>query len=509
MSNDKIQIFSQELDKQYYNKTRRKFTLTKERKVAMALATITFLTTLTGCSSQKSETKVSNDYSVTQSIVEDTSDKIEAALPEANDEIVDTATIMLLLDILAKEDENGKISSDVISQFKSNIDADDMINEFNSFLDIIEQKVIKEGKVEKVSSILPEELNNDKIILSNIETILENIIKYSKENNKDSVVTEYNKLYKLFVEEKEIELNGTEFEVRDLTYASRTVANMYAETANYYSRNYISEDKYEKMNKRTNDQNNKAYLKSTLEILDNQMEEVSEVDVISLFDKKYQEIGKLLNGKVNLSQDTIKNLVNYINLKYLDSDKVARKDLNQIVGEYDDDKLSDIITAVSAINTYNLKNQKSIIPYSAFLVDEYLKTNTGATDKIALDFVQYNSIMFTNTMSNGTDYDSLKNNPYFENIFKYFTKQDFTHIQTDENGKEINNKVMWQNISDGVHFINYQTVLVSINKLPSSEIKDNYIGVIQENFGQSIQYIQNTIMDECKKVDAKEYVKTK
>ena len=315
-------------------------------------------------------------------------------------------------------------------------------------------------------------------------------------------------MYKLFVEEKEIELNSTKFETRDLTYASRTVANMYVETANYYSRNYISEDKYEKMNERTNDQNNKAYLKSTLEILDNEMEEKSEVDVISLFDNKYSEVIKLLDGKVKLSEDTIKNLVNYINLDYLSSDKVSKQDMNPIIGEYDDDKISDAITAVSAINTYNLNNQSSIIPYSAFLVDNYLKTDTGKADKIALDFVQYNSIMFVNTMD-GTDYSSLKSNPYFDNIYKYFTKQDFTHIQYDENGKEINNKVMWQNISNGANFINYQTILTATNKLPSSELKDNYVGVIEQNFGQSIQYIQNTIMDECKKVDTKEYIKTK
>jgi len=41
---------------------------------------------------------------------------------------------------------------------------------------------------------------------------------------------------------------------------------------------------------------------------------------------------------------------------------------------------------------------------------------------------------------------------------------------------------------------------------------DTYQGnksVAEENFGESIQYIQNTIMDECKKVDMKEYILTK
>lgn len=459
---------------------------------------------LSGCN-KKENTKTTSSMEL---VVDDTNNKINKLLPEANDEIVDTATIMLLLNLLAKEDENGKINADTISQVKSNIDADDMINEFNSFLDMIEQKAIEEGELEKVSSVLPKELKNDAVILSNIEDIAKKIIEYSKSKNKSEITKEYNKLYELFVKENELKYNGTTFELRDLTYSSRTVANMYAETANYYSKEYISEEMYEAMNKRTNDQNNKAYIKSTLEILDNQMEEISETDVIALFENKYNDISNLLKGKVNLTEDTIKNLVNYMNLKYLDSDKVAIKDMNQLVGEYDDEKINDVIMAVAAINKYNLNNQNSIIPYSVFLVDNYIVTETGKTDKIALEFCQYNSIMFINQINKQTDYQSLIQNPYFNNLYKYFTKQDFTHIK-DENGKEVKYDINWQEISDGVNFINYQFIIGALSKLPDSEIKDNYFKISQENFAQSIQYIQNTIMDECKKVDYGEYVKVK
>lgn len=472
----------------------------KTRFAALALAATMIGSTAVGLSGCKSEDENLTPETV-QTLVDDTKTRIDTTLPEANDEIVDNATIMLLLDILAKKDENGKINSDIISNYVTNIDADDMISEFNSFLDIVEQKAVLEGEVEKLSFVLPDELNNDKIILANIETILENIIKYSKENNKDAVIKEFNKMYTLFVEEKEIKENGTKFEIRDLTYTSRAVANMYAETANYYSRNFISEEKYKNMDERTNDQNNKAYIKSTLEILDNQMEEKSEVDVITLFDEKYTEVSDLLNGKVKLSKNTIENLVNYMNLDYLNSDKVAKQDMNQIVGEYDDDKLSDVISGVNAINAYNIKNQNNMIPYSAFLVDEHLKTDTGKADKIALDFVQYNSIMFLNKNNEKSSDAEV----YFENVYKYFTKQDFTHIDN----KGVKNNILWQDISDGVNFVNYQIIFTAINKLPNSDVKDSYIAVAQQNFGQSIQYIQNTITGECKKVDVKEYVKTK
>ena len=467
----------------------------------------TLITTisLSGCNSQETESETNS--SLVGTMLDDTKTKINAISPSASDEVVDNAALMLLLDIIAKKDENGKISADTIEQFKSKLDVDDMINEFNSFLDMIAFNA-KDGSIEKVSTVLPEELKNDKVILSNVEIILENLIKHSNKKNSSGIVIEFNKIYKLFVEEKTIEVNGIEFSIRDLTFPSRAVANIYAETAGYYARGYISGSKLEKLDKRTNDQNNKAYIREKLAILANQMEEKSQVDVISLFDVKYKSVADLLKGKVNLSETTIKNLVNYMNLKYLSGDKVATKDMNTLVGEYDDKKVNDVITAIEAINTYNFYNQTAPILFSEFLVDEYLKTDTGKTDKIALTFVQFNTVKLNNTDDVKT-YDELSNNPYFKNVFKYFTKQDFTHIQKDENGKLVNSDIVWQHISDGVNFVNYQVILHSLNKLPQVDNIDNYKSVTEENFAQSIQYIQNTIMDECKKVDIKEYVKTK
>ena len=251
----------------------RKFKIDKNlstRIASLSMAGMIFVTTigLTGCSKKEEN---NNESTSIQIMVEDTNNKIATLLPETNEEIMDTVTLMLLLNLLAPKDENEKISADTISKFKSNIDADDMINEFNSFLDIVEQKAILEGELEKISSVLPDELSTDRLILSNLEMIVENIIKYSDDNNKDGVIKEFNKIYKLFVQEKQIELNSITFEIRDLTYSSRAVANMYAETAAYYARNYITEKEYKKIDDRTNDQNSKAYLKSILEILDNQM----------------------------------------------------------------------------------------------------------------------------------------------------------------------------------------------------------------------------------------------
>lgn len=478
---------------------------TSKRLALLSMVGMISITGLTGCKKKEVKPAVSTmqlvlDDTNMQLILDDTNSKMDALLPEVSEEIKDNATIMLLLDLFAKQDENGKISANSISNFKAKLDVDDMMDEFNSFTDIINSNAIMEGNLEKISTILPEDLKEDQIILSNIETIVENIINYSNNNNSEKVVNEYNKIYKLFVTEEKIEVNGVTFEVRDLTYTSRAVATTYAQIANYYSRNYISEKRYSKLDERTNDQNNKAYIKQTLEILNNEMEEKSEKDVITLFNNKYEQVNNLLSGKVNISKENVKNLVNYLNLKYLDSDKVSTKDKNEIVGEYDDEKISDALTTVEAINTYNQNNQNSIIVYSTFLVDDYKTTETGLNDELALNFVQFNTIKLNNTTNAQTSYDDLTLNPYFENVYKYFTKQDFVHNL--ENMK-------WQEISDGANFVNHYTVLTSLNKIKKADNVDTYIKKAQTNLSESIQYIQNTIMGECKKVDIKKYIKNK
>lgn len=496
-----------------------KFYKIKTRFTALALAGTIFATGigLTGCGSKSNETKDVTSYEESseevieeeslESLVSNTSKELKNII--SNDEISNNAAIVLLLNVIAKKDENGKISADEISKLKSKLNVDNMMGDFNSFLDTLESKTTKENILYRVSELLPEALENDKKILLNIELILDNIIKYSNEGNKEQLLLEFNKIYSLFAEGKKITVNGLEFEIYDLSYSSRAVANRYAQIATYYSRNYINNDQYSKMDKVVNDQNNKVEIKTILEILSNQMIEQSEVDVIYLFDNKYESVTNLLNGKVNLSQDTVKNLTNYLNIEYLDSDKVSTKDKNNILGEYDDSKVNDVLLAIDTISEYNLNHQDNIIPLSLFFVDEYLKTDTGKTDAIALNFIQFNTIMLVNTKDKITSYESLRNNPYFENIFKYFTKDNFTHLQKDENGVVIENNVVWQEISLGTNFANDEIILYVLNKLPKLEVIDNYNEKSEMNLIETIKGIQKVSMGECKTTDFNQFVKRK
>jgi len=449
-------------------------------------------------------------YAEEENLVSSTKRNISNVFPEMNDEIITDSTLILLLDLLAKENENGKVSADTISNFKSKIDSDNMMEEFNALLDVLENTMITQNKFISMSNTLPREESTDIAILSNIESIASTIIYLSNNGgNKDQIVNEYNKIYDLFVNEDEVLVNGKKFEVRDLSYANRAIASAYARTVGYFAREYVSEESLSKLDARTNDQNSKAYIKTKLEILSNQMNEVSEIDVNKAFNNKYTAVSNLLNGKIELSQDSVKNLVNYSNLKYLDSDKVSTKDKKDILVDYEDSKVSDAITSIDAMHTYNLNNQKGMILFSDLLIDDYKNTDGGKVDKTALDFVQYNAIKLTNTVKEGATFSDVYNNPYFQNIYKYFTKQDFTHKTKDANGNVVETNVIWQEISDSTNFVCGEIINYTLNRLPKVDYMDQYIEKSQTNLTESIQYIQNTVTGECEKVEASEFVKTK
>lgn len=480
----------------------------KKRIIALSMAGMTLITAgLSGCSKKDSNNNSSITIVVSDNIVDSTTQNINNILPIVNDDMVKNSSIILLLDVLAKKDENGKISADEISKLKAKLDVDNMMDDFNSFLNILEQYMIENKTLVSISYALPQELENDKNILSSIEKITSNVINASKKGDKEQVVNNFNIIYNLFVKEGNQIFKDLEFNIRDLGYSNRAVAEAYARTAAYYSRGFVEEKKLEAIDNRTNSQNNKAYIKTTLEILNNNLAEKSETDIEKLFAEKNSYVSSIVNGKVNLKEDDINNLVDYINLRYLDSDRVSKKDKDVQVLEYEDKKISNAILAVDAITAYNMSND-NIIPFSSFVVDNYANMKYGEIDKIVLDFVQFNSIMLNKTVKEDSTFDEISANPYFKNLYKYFTKQDFVHKYKNENGEIIEKNITWQNISDSVNFINNEIIIYTFKKLPQSKNIDNYIEISQDNLLQSIQAIQNSVMGECKKVDST-FVKVK
>ncbi|MBQ9071827.1 MAG: hypothetical protein IJY25_01555 [Bacilli bacterium] len=482
-----------------------RFYETKKRLTAFVLMGTIALSTITLTSCNKKEKEETSQTSVEtipeEATVNTVKENIKKLFPEMNDEIVDDTTLILLLNILAKEDENGKISADVISNFKSKIDSDNIMDNFNAFLSQLENGMIKENKIISMSNVLPQELDNDKVILSHIEKIVENI---KNSTDKATINKEFTKLTTLFVEEDELEVDGFKFEIRDLTNGSRALAQAYARTAAYFARNYITEEQAERMDNRTNNQNNKAYIKTDLEVLGNQIDEVSEIDVVSAFDNQYLAVENYIDTKVDLSSGDEKDLVNYLNLKYLASDKVATKDKNQILNGYEEEKVNDVILSIDAINTYNLNNQNDIITFSNLLVGEYKNTQTGQIDKVALDFVQYNSIMLLNTVEKDAKFTDIFNNPYFQNLKLYIMRNDFTHKYNDGDVK-----VQHEEISGGANLINNEIIRYTLSKLPQVKGLESFVELSKTNLEGSIQYVQNIVTGECEKAELEEFVKTK
>lgn len=484
-----------------------------KKMVAVALASTMFASMLVGCSNKddnkketpKTNTSVSTEtnnestskYAVEKQIYDKTVTNLDKSFDLSENTIRNTSLI-LLLDILAPEDENGKINAEVISEFKSKIDTDNMMSDFNSFIDVLENTIITTDKFISISDKLPNEETDQKEVLANIENITKNIMELSKDNkNKDQIVSEYDKLYTLFVEEDSIKVDNKEFEVRDLSYSNRAIAQAYARVANNYAKGYVTEAKRDAMDSRTNDQNNKAYIKTKLEILSNYMVEKSETDIAKLFEKEYDALNKY---NVSTKEQT-KYTIDYLNLNYLDSDKVSNKDKNSTLDDYSDENVNSAIFAIDEITTYNINNQDNLIILSDLLVDNYENSENGKIDSIALDFVQYNSIMLLNTADESTTKD---NNPYFKNLYLFFTKQDFVH--KTNNGES---KVVWQEVSDGTKFMCNEIIVYTLNKLPEVKNIDSYKEMANKNLAQSIQYIQNTISGECEKIDSNEFVKVK
>lgn len=450
---------------------------------------------LSGCAKKQNNNKEEViDTKLVQ--LQDNNDRIEKGLielfPQLSSEIIENSSLIIMLDELAKKDENGKISADAIANFKAKLNVDNMMSDFESLLNVLEQTIYQENFLITISNLT---IEKDREILSKIEKITEEVINGKNVNNNFDLINT------LIVKSDEITYDGLTFEISDLSYSGRAIASTYARVINNYSKGIVDEDKRATLDERTNNQNNKSQIKIDLEILANQMPEESKIDVINIFNKENEETQKILNNKVET--ENIKNLINYMNLEYLDSDKVSNKDKNTILGDYSELDVSNALTLVNNINVYNSNNLNSLILFSDMLVDEYKKEETGKIDKAALDYVQFNSLMFLKTTNVDMDKKELYNNIYFQNLYKYFTKQDF--IQKYKNGETV--YVCYQNMSDGSKFIANAIIYYTLNDRTTIYLLDGYQEIVTSNLEETIQYLQNTITGECEKVKIIEFVK--
>lgn len=470
---------------------------TSKRITALIMAGLLSVSglTMTGCTKKENDNKKDASQVQIENLFDSTKKGIVALFPTMNPDVVENAALILMLDEIAKEDENEQIKANYMSLFKSKIDSDNMIDDFNSFLDTLEQAMIDEEKTIETWNLVIEE---DSEIISNLESITQNIIN----GNESAIKTNFEIIYKLFVKEEKVNVNGLDIEIRNLSYSGRAVADAYARTSAYYARNYITEKEYAKIDERTDAQNSKAYIKTKLEVLRNLMNEKSEINVNDAFNNEYASTKSNLNGKINTSEVNIENLVNVLNLEYLNSDKVSTKDRNNILGEYSDENVSNVLITIDAITKYNQSNKDSIL-LSNMLIDKYAKTETGKLDKIALDYIQYNAMSLLNTTNAGSSFNEVYSNGYFQNLYKALTKQNLVCKYTDGTKVTIN----YQDLSDGAKVAINEIILFVMNERPNLKKGKGFEDRANSNVLDSVQYIQNTMLGECKKVEGNQFVK--
>lgn len=490
----------------------------KVLSLAMAGVTLVSTATFTSCGKKNNvedeKNSVSASFDLEEEMVDSTMNKIKELDVNINEDIVaKDSALLLLLSELAKEDENGKISSETMAHFKNVINEENMIDNYDVLLNKIENSML-DDKFISIASVLPESLSIEKRILSHIENIALNAI--NNKNDKRIVLDSFDKMYTLFVEEKRVD----DFEVRDLPYSLRSAASAYAREVNYLARYYASEQKRSELDERTNDQNAKVYMINILGKVSNQMAEESlDKELVERFNLMYTAFNNQINSIIKSSSESNKELVNYINLEYLTSEEVSTKDRNTLVGEYDEVKVRNTFDLIDAITKYNSNEFSKNNDKASIFGLEKLLINGKEQDAIALKFIQSNSYMLLDSINENVTYEDLMTNPYFDNLTKYITKledngtKNFVHTYKETNGEVITQVISYQNISDGVHFVcdeivRYTLDLVkSYKNIKNNEVFGTYYDQAIRNSINSIQYLQNTIYGECEKVDAKEYFK--
>ena len=113
--------------------------------------------------------------------------------------------------------------------------------------------------------------------------------------------------------------------------------------------------------------------------------------------------------------------------------------------------------------------------------------------------------MLLNTTKAESTQKEIYNNLYFQNLYKYFTKQNFTHKYSEDNEVTVN----YQDVSDGAKLIANEIVSYTLNQRSNILGFEGYEEKINTNLTETIQYVQNVVTGECEKVELNEFVKTK
>ena len=90
---------------------------------------------LTGCANkEKKDTKDNSSslsYQTENDMISTLKNELKKIAPEFSDEKLTDTALILTLNLIAKENENGKVRSDIMDYFKNKVDSDSMMDNFN------------------------------------------------------------------------------------------------------------------------------------------------------------------------------------------------------------------------------------------------------------------------------------------------------------------------------------------------------------------------------------------
>lgn len=460
----------------------------KKRITAVSLSLVSLVGVFTFSSCKKEVTEEVQNYEEVENNIDKIRDNIKGKI--SNMSLVDAYNAAIILDMneIVKRDSNDKYNADIMSKLTKNMEPDALIDSYCAVLDNIENEITINGNNVRFSEVLPETYSKEKEILSKLEDLVLDSLSQSKETS----VKIFEIVYDLFVLDKNVEVRGTTFATRDLSPQFRALANHYAKAIAYNTRNFIDDKKYEDVINSTNGDDWKSQIFTELSVLDNQIQEKSTVDAVKIFNNKYTQVKNLLNQVMQVDDNAVKALVNYLNIDYLNMDEVSYSDKFSILGDYSDESVSLAIDLIDRIMEYNKNNLNNMVAFSKFLVDEYKAKDKGEISSLALDNILYSSLKLYDETRENVKFSDVYLNPNFKELEKYLTKQDTKYsVSTKEHD------IDFQSIGNGANFVNFVVILNEFNYSLNIKELDSYKELAQDGLKQEISSIRNYVYGEC------------
>ena len=460
----------------------------KKRIAAVSLSLVSLVGVFTFSSCKKEVTEEVENYEEVENNIDKIRDNIKGKI--SNMSLVDAYNAAIILDMneIVKRDSNDKYNADIMSKLTKNMEPDALIDSYCAVLDNIENEITINGNNVRFSEVLPETYSKEKEILSKLEDLVLDSLSQSKETS----VKIFEIVYDLFVLDKIVEVRGTTFATRDLSPQFRALTNHYAKAMAYNARNFIDDKKYEEVINSTNGDDWKSQIFTELSVLDNQMQEESKVDAVKIFNNKYTQVKNLLNQVMQVNDNEVKALVNYLNIDYLNMDEVSYSDKLSILGDYSDESVSLAIDLIDRIMEYNKNNLNSMVAFSKFLVDEYKAKDKGEISSLALDNILYSSLKLYDETREDVKFSDVYLNPNFKELEKYLTKQDTKYSVSNKE-----HDIDFQSIGNGANFVNFVVILNEFNYSLNIKELDSYKELAQDGLKQEISFIRNYVYGEC------------